>query len=112
MVALTWSARPEKLAARRVSVLECELIFLEDGFASVREAGGEPDPATLDLYGRLADRQRRLADPLGWHRAQREVSWRDKWLSQKNAPVSLLWSLRCLLRARVHDYAAPRHLSR
>lgn len=71
----------QKLAARRVSVLEAELIYLEDGFASVREAGGEPDPATLDLYGRLADRQRRLADPLGWRRAQREVSWRDKWLS-------------------------------
>ena len=72
----------QKLAARRVSVLEAELIYLEDKFASARQQGEEPDPMTLDLYGRLADRQRRLADPLGWHRAQREVSWRDKWLSE------------------------------
>ena len=71
----------QKLAARRVSVLEAELVHLEDRFAAAREQGEEPDPLTLDLYGRLADRQRRLADPLGWHRAQREVSWRDKWLA-------------------------------
>ena len=61
------------------------MIYLEDGFASVREAGGEPDPAALDLYGRLADRQRRLADPLGWRRAQKEVSWRDKWFTEGDA---------------------------
>ena len=71
----------QKLAARRVSVLEAELVHLEDRFAAAREQGEEPDPLTLDLYGRLADRQRRLADPLGWHRAQRTVSWRDKWLA-------------------------------
>ena len=54
----------QSLMARRVGTLEAELIFIEDKFASIRAAGGEPDMATLELYGRLADRQRRLADPL------------------------------------------------
>jgi hypothetical protein len=63
----------QKLAARRVSVLEAELIHLEDNFAIAREQGREPEPAALDLYGRLADRQRRLADPLGWQRTARDV---------------------------------------
>jgi hypothetical protein len=75
----------QRLAARRVSVLEAELIFLEDQFALTREQGGEPEPATLDLYGRLADRQRRLSEPLGWRRSQREVSWRDKWAAEAQA---------------------------
>ena len=64
----------QRLIARRVGTLEAELVFIEDKLASIRAAGGEPDPATVDLYGRLADRQRRLADPLGWSRAQRDVS--------------------------------------
>jgi hypothetical protein len=62
------------LMARRVGTLEAELVFIEDKFAAIRAAGGEPDIATLDLYGRLADRQRRLSDPLGWRRMQRDVS--------------------------------------
>ena len=76
----------QKLFARRVSVLESELVFLEDKIALTRQHGDEPDQALVEHYGRLADRQRRLADPLGWHRAQREVSWRDKWLSNDSAP--------------------------
>ena len=63
-----------RLLARRVAVLEAELIYMEDGFATVRSAGGEPDPSTLDLYGRLADRQRRLAEPLGWERRSKNVT--------------------------------------
>ena len=63
----------QSLMARRVGTLEAELVFIEDKFAATRAAGGEPDAATLDLYGRLADRQRRLADPLGWHRTARPV---------------------------------------
>jgi hypothetical protein len=59
--------------ARRISTLEAELVFLEDKFAAIRAAEGEPDASTLDLYGRLADRQRRLADPLGWHRTARPI---------------------------------------
>lgn len=61
------------LMARRVGTLEAELVFIEDGFARTRAEGGEPDPALLDLYGRLADRQRRLADPLGWERNAKNV---------------------------------------
>ena len=34
----------QRLAARRVSVLEAELVYLEDKFAATREQGGEPDP--------------------------------------------------------------------
>jgi hypothetical protein len=64
----------QRLIARRVGTLEAELVFLEDKFAATRAAGGEPDMAQLDLYGRLADRQRRLADPLGWQRTPRDVS--------------------------------------
>jgi hypothetical protein len=55
-------------------VLEAELVYLEDKFAQVRADGGEPAAAELDLYGRLADRQRRLADPLGWQRTARDVT--------------------------------------
>jgi hypothetical protein len=64
----------QRLAARRVSVLEAELIYLEDKFAIARQQGEEPDPDLLDLYGRLADRQRRLSDPLGWKRTPKDVS--------------------------------------
>ncbi len=62
-----------RIAARRCSVLEAELVYLEGKFAEARAAGGEPDPATLDLYGRLADRQRRLSEPLGWDRTAPDV---------------------------------------
>jgi len=62
------------IAVRRVSALEAELIHLENKIAQIRAGGGEPDAATLDLYGRLADRQRRLAEPLGWHRKPRDVT--------------------------------------
>jgi hypothetical protein len=65
----------QRLAARRVSTLEAELVFLEDRFAQVRAAGGEPDAALLDLYGRLADRQRRLTEAaLGWRPTARDVT--------------------------------------
>jgi hypothetical protein len=64
----------QRLAARRVSTLEAELVYLEDKFAQARAAGREPDIAELDLYGRLADRQRRLTDPLGWQRTPRDVT--------------------------------------
>jgi hypothetical protein len=64
----------QRLAARRVSTLEAELVYLEDKFAQARAEGREPDIAELDLYGRLADRQRRLADPLGWERTPRDVT--------------------------------------
>ena len=58
----------------RVSALEAELVHLETSFAEARAAGREPDVAKLALYGALTDRQRRLAEPLGWQRGQRDVS--------------------------------------
>jgi hypothetical protein len=64
----------QALMARRVGTLEAELVHIEDSFAAIRAAGGEPDPNKLDLYGRLADRQRRLSDPLGWQRRQRDIT--------------------------------------
>jgi hypothetical protein len=65
----------QKLMARRVSTLEAELIYLEDKFAKARAENREPDINELDLYGRLADRQRRLAEAaLGWHRTARDVT--------------------------------------
>jgi hypothetical protein len=63
-----------RLASRRTSVLESELCFLEDKFAKLRAEGSEPDASTLDLYGRLADRQRRLSESLGWDRTPRDVT--------------------------------------
>jgi hypothetical protein len=71
----------QTLMARRVGTLEAELVFIEDKFASIRAAGGEPDVVTLDLYGRLADRQRRLADPLGWQRQARPVPSLEEYLA-------------------------------
>lgn len=62
-----------RLVARRVAALEAELIFAEDNFAQARADGGEPSPDMLDLYGRLADRQRRLADALGWDRDKKNA---------------------------------------
>ena len=76
----------QRLMARRISTLEAELIFVEDKFAATRAAGGEPDMAQLDLYGRLADRQRRIADPLGWSRTPRDVTpTLDQYLRQKQS---------------------------
>lgn len=63
-----------RLAIRRISGLEAELVYLESYFANERAAGREPDAAKLDLYGRLADRQRRQAETLGWQRRQRDVT--------------------------------------
>jgi hypothetical protein len=82
------ASETQRLIARRIATLEAELIFLEDKFAAVRAAGGEPDMMRLDLYGRLADRQRRLADPLGWQRTAREVvPTLDQYLRQRQSEV-------------------------
>jgi hypothetical protein len=65
---------PQRIVARRIAVLEAELTFMEDGFATAREAGHTPEPSLLALYGTLADRQRRLSEPLGWQRTARDVT--------------------------------------
>jgi hypothetical protein len=64
----------QRLVARRIGTLEAELVFIEDKLATIRAAGGEPDASIVDLYGRLADRQRRLAEPLGWQRTAKNVT--------------------------------------
>lgn len=74
-------SEPQRLIARRISTLEAELVFLEDSFAAARRAGSEPDIWRVDLYGRLADHQRRLSDPLGWQRTPRPVPTLTEYLA-------------------------------
>jgi hypothetical protein len=64
----------KRLAARRVAVIEAELVFLEDKFAQLRAAGDEPDAAAIDLYARVANQQRRLSEALGWERRARDIT--------------------------------------
>jgi hypothetical protein len=80
-------AETQALAARRVGTLEAVLVFIEDKFAAIYADGGEPDADKLDLYGRLADRQRRLSDPLGWQRRPREVQSLHQYLASKQTNV-------------------------
>ena len=59
-------------------------------FAAIRAAGGEPDLEKLDLYGRLADRQRRLSESIGWERvAKPPPSLQDhlKYLVEHPTPL-------------------------
>ena len=64
----------KRLAARRVAVIEAELVHLEDRFAQLRAAGDEPDAAAIDLYARVPNQQRRLSEALGWERTARDVT--------------------------------------
>jgi hypothetical protein len=73
-------SEPQKLMARRIAALEAELVYREDEFARIRAEGGQPDIWQVDLYGRLADRQRRLSDPLGWQRTPKPVPTLDEYL--------------------------------
>ena len=56
---------PQRLIARRVAVLEAELIFIEDGLANKRAAHKEPTITELDIYSRLGNAQRRHLETLG-----------------------------------------------
>lgn len=60
----------KRMTARRIAALEAELIHMEDKFARTRAEGGEPSADDLDLYGRLANGQRRHLEAIGWDRAQ------------------------------------------
>jgi hypothetical protein len=64
----------QRLAIRRVAVLEAELVFLEDAFANARTAGEVPPPADLTLYATMANAQRRFCEALGWRPTQRDVT--------------------------------------
>src|SRR6516165_2449430 len=64
----------ERMVARRIGALEAELVHMEDGFATLRAAGGEPDATSLDLYSRLSNTQRRHSEAIGWARRPRDVT--------------------------------------
>jgi hypothetical protein len=64
----------ERMAARRIGALEAELVHMEDGFATLRAGGGEPDAGSLDLYSRLSNTQRRHCEAVGWQRRPRDVT--------------------------------------
>jgi len=65
---------PQRLLIRRVATLEAELVHYEAKFAMARAKNEEPNPNEIILYGQLADRQRRLAEPLGWKRVARDIT--------------------------------------
>jgi hypothetical protein len=69
-----FASEPQKLSARRVSVLETELRFQEMKIAQIRAAGGEPDAELLDLYSRVSNTQRRHLEALGYQRVARDVT--------------------------------------
>jgi hypothetical protein len=64
----------ERMTARRIGALEAELIHLEDKFATIRAAGGEPDAAVLDLYSRISNTHRRHCESIGWQRRPRDIT--------------------------------------
>jgi hypothetical protein len=64
----------ERMAARRIGALEAELVHMEDRFATIRAAGGEPDAVSLDLYSRLSNTHRRHCESVGWQRRARDVT--------------------------------------
>lgn len=64
---------PERLLTRRVATLEAEMALMEVRFAKMREAGEEPTERDLDLYGRLANGQRRHLEALGIQRRPRDL---------------------------------------
>jgi hypothetical protein len=64
----------ERMAARRIGALEAELVHMEDGFATLRATGGEPDAGSLDLYSRLSNTQRRHCEAVGWQRRPKDVT--------------------------------------
>lgn len=66
-------SEPERMTIRRCAALETELVHLESKFANLRAGGGEPSAADLDLYGRLANGQRRHLETLGITRRVRDV---------------------------------------
>ena len=67
-------SEPKRMMARRAACLETELIFLETKFATIRAEGGEPTLANVEIYGRLAGNQRRIAEALGWERSARDIT--------------------------------------
>jgi hypothetical protein len=76
------------MACWRIASLEAELVHLEDGFARSRADGAVPDPATVDLYQRISNTQRRLCESIGWRREAREIAvpTLGEYLASKSTP--------------------------
>lgn len=68
------ASEPESMMARRIACLETELVYLEHQFATHRAAGSAPDADALDLYGRLANGQRRFLEAIGLERRAKDVT--------------------------------------
>src|SRR5262245_49221148 len=64
----------EKLTARRIATLECELRHQEVTLASLRHAGKSPPDELLDLYSRVSNSQRRHIEMIGLQRRPKDVT--------------------------------------
>src|SRR5262245_22114435 len=54
----------QRMACRRIAVLETELVYQEDELGRLRCEGHAPSPEMLDLYARLGNAQRRFCEAL------------------------------------------------
>ncbi len=74
----------QRMTVRRIAALEAELVYLEDKIARCCADGGEPESSDLELYGRLANGQRRHLEVIGWKRVPRDVTpTLDQYLAQQ-----------------------------
>jgi hypothetical protein len=64
----------QRMAIRRVALLEVELVHFEDQIGRDRCEGGVPDPQLIDLYCRVSNAQRRYCEHLGWQRVPRDAT--------------------------------------
>ena len=64
----------QRMACRRIAVLETELVHMEDAIGRLRCEGSAPPPDMLDLYARLGNAQRRFCEALGWQRVPRDLT--------------------------------------
>jgi len=68
------ATEPQRLTARRVAVLETEMLFQEDKLARLRQDGKEPDGDMLTLYAALGNAQRRHLEAIGYQRVPRDIT--------------------------------------
>jgi hypothetical protein len=63
----------QRMACRRIAVLEVELIYQEDALGRMRCEGQVPTPDQLDLYARLGNAQRRYLEHMGWQSVPKDI---------------------------------------
>jgi hypothetical protein len=66
-------SEPRRMMARRVALLEVELVVIENEMGESRSKGYEVNLESLDIYNRLAGNQRRLLESIGLDRTTREL---------------------------------------